>query len=118
MRLLTFSSQVGVSYQSTHNALSHERGFTLGRDTVRHQRPALSNYLTILNQTASLLTSIIYCLSQHPDIAEKLRKEIIDKVGLIKSPTYEDIKDMKYTRAILNGKPISDGLYIVGSNIP
>ncbi|KIM77311.1 hypothetical protein PILCRDRAFT_825474 [Piloderma croceum F 1598] len=52
--------------------------------------------------TASLLTSAIYCLSQHPEVAEKLRKEIINKVGLARSPTYEDIKDMKYTRSVLN----------------
>jgi cytochrome P450 len=52
--------------------------------------------------TASLLTSAIYSLSQHPQVAEKLRKEIIDKVGLARSPTYEDIKDMKYTRSVLN----------------
>jgi cytochrome P450 len=57
----------------------------------------------LLRQTASLLTFVTYALSQHPNVANRLRQEIIEKVGLTNPPTYEDIKDMKYTRAILNG---------------
>lgn len=34
---------------------------------------------------------------------EKARREIINTIGLKKAPTYEDIKDMKYLRAVLNG---------------
>jgi hypothetical protein len=44
----------------------------------------------------------VYILSQNPEIAKKLREEIIDKVGKAR-PTYDDIRDMKYLRAFLNG---------------
>ena len=45
--------------------------------------------------TAGTLTYGIYKLAQHPDIAEKLRAEILDKVGPTRRPTYDDIRDMK-----------------------
>lgn len=53
---------------------------------------------------ASLLTFTIYCFTQHPEVMEKARQEIISTIGLTKAPTYEDIKDMKYLRAVLNGR--------------
>ena len=42
-------------------------------------------------------------LAEHPDVLRRLRKEIIDKVGLNRRPSYKDIKDMKYLRAVING---------------
>lgn len=55
---------------------------------------------------ASLLTFTIYCLSQHPTVADRLRQEILESIGSTKEPTYDDIKEMKYLRAVLNGKYI------------
>ncbi|KAL1713598.1 cytochrome P450 [Schizophyllum commune] len=52
--------------------------------------------------TSGTLTYGIYKLAQHPEIADKLRAEILDKVGPTRRPTYEDIRDMKYLRAFLN----------------
>ncbi|PPR02520.1 hypothetical protein CVT26_012004 [Gymnopilus dilepis] len=52
--------------------------------------------------TASLLSFSLYMLTQYPDIAQRLRQEIFEKVGTTKSPTYDDIRDMKYLRAFLN----------------
>ena len=45
----------------------------------------------------------VYKLSQHPNILHRLREEIITKVGT-RRPTYDDIKDLKYLRAFINGK--------------
>ncbi len=53
-------------------------------------------------QTASLLTFAVYMMCEHPDMAARLRSEILTKVGA-RRPTYEDIRDMKYLRAFLNG---------------
>jgi hypothetical protein len=64
----------------------------------------LADHLIFLCQPASLLTFIVYALTQHPNVADRLRQEIIEKVGLTNPPTHEDIKHMKYTRAIVNGK--------------
>ncbi|KAG2131949.1 cytochrome P450 [Suillus cothurnatus] len=52
--------------------------------------------------TASTLTSAIYLLAMHPEYLTRLREEIISKVGLSRRPTYDDIKEMKYLRAVLN----------------
>ncbi|KAG2131952.1 cytochrome P450 [Suillus cothurnatus] len=53
--------------------------------------------------TASTLTSAIYLLAMHPEFLTRLREEILSKVGLSRRPTYDDIKEMKYLRAVLNG---------------
>ncbi|KAK0481275.1 cytochrome P450 [Armillaria novae-zelandiae] len=51
--------------------------------------------------TASLLTFAVYMMCEHPEMATRLRSEILEKVGT-KTPTYEDVRDMKYLRAFLN----------------
>lgn len=54
-------------------------------------------------QTASTLTSAMYLLAMHPECLARLREEIMSKVGLTRRPTYDDIKEMKYLKAVLNG---------------
>ena len=51
----------------------------------------------------SLLTFSFYMLSQHPDIVKRLRQEICERVGQTGKPTYDHMREMKYTRAFLNG---------------
>lgn len=43
-------------------------------------------------------------LAEHPDVLQRLRQEILEKVGESRRPTYEDMRDMKYLRAVINGK--------------
>ncbi|KAF5354121.1 hypothetical protein D9756_007165 [Leucocoprinus leucothites] len=38
----------------------------------------------------------------HPDIEQRLRQEILEKVGSERSPTIEDIRELRYLRAFLN----------------
>ncbi|OAX41096.1 cytochrome P450 [Rhizopogon vinicolor AM-OR11-026] len=52
--------------------------------------------------TASTLTFVICMLSQHPDVLYRLREEILNKVGSSRRPTYDDMRDMKYMRAVIN----------------
>ena len=51
----------------------------------------------------STLTFAIYSLSENPTVLATLREEILTKVGPSRRPTFEDIKDMKFLRAVLNG---------------
>jgi cytochrome P450 len=53
--------------------------------------------------TAATLTFIVYCLAMYPTVLVKLREEILEKVGPTRRPEYDDIKDMKYLRAVING---------------
>jgi hypothetical protein len=43
-------------------------------------------------------------LAEHPLITKRLREEILTKVGHSKRPTYDDMREMKYLRAFVNGK--------------
>lgn len=43
-------------------------------------------------------------IASHPAILDRLREEILSKVGPSARPTYDDIRDMKYLRAVINGK--------------
>ncbi|KAJ7036761.1 cytochrome P450 [Mycena alexandri] len=52
--------------------------------------------------TASLLTFVVYMLSGHQHVLEKLRFEILTTVGSDRAPTPDDFRDMKYLRAVLN----------------
>ncbi|KAF9491473.1 cytochrome P450 [Pleurotus eryngii] len=52
--------------------------------------------------TAATLTIILYFLSTHPEVFVRLRNEVIEKVGANKRPTFDDIRDMKYLRAVIN----------------
>lgn len=56
-----------------------------------------------MQQTASMLTVTIYFLSQYPDVLRRLRQEVIDTVGTHGRPTYDNIRVMKYLRAVING---------------
>jgi hypothetical protein len=46
-------------------------------------------------------------LSKHPEVLRRLRQEVLERVGESRRPTFEDMKDMKYLRAVINGKLIS-----------
>ncbi|KAG1875454.1 cytochrome P450 [Suillus subalutaceus] len=52
--------------------------------------------------TAATLTFVIYMLAQNPDVLRRLREEILSKVGSSRRPTYDDVRDMKYLRAVIN----------------
>jgi len=45
----------------------------------------------------------MYMLATYPAVFTRLRDEILSKVGNSRRPTYEDIKEMKYLRAFING---------------
>ena len=58
-------------------------------------------------QTASTLTSAIYLLAITPNVLARLREEVLSFVGTSKKPTYDDIRDMKYLRAFINGEQLN-----------
>ncbi|KAG2014257.1 cytochrome p450 [Coprinopsis cinerea AmutBmut pab1-1] len=66
-------------------------------------RDAIMNMLVAgRDTTACALTFIVYMLSEHPRALERLRDEILSKLGPDRRPTYEDLKDMKFLRAVIN----------------
>ena len=49
------------------------------------------------------MTFAVWMLSEHSDVLYKLREEILTVVGNSRSPTLEDLREMKYLRAVING---------------
>ncbi|KAF9500217.1 cytochrome P450 [Pleurotus eryngii] len=52
--------------------------------------------------TANSITFTLYLLAQHPHVLRRLREEILSKLGPTQGPTYDDVRDMKYLRAVIN----------------
>jgi len=52
--------------------------------------------------TAGLLTFMAYCLAMHPDVLARLREEVLSTIGPNRAPTFDDLRRMKYLRAVLN----------------
>ncbi|KAJ6590601.1 cytochrome P450 [Mycena vulgaris] len=52
--------------------------------------------------TTCLLTSTIYALAENPSVLSRLRAEILDEFGTTGIPTIQDLRALKYTRAVLN----------------
>ncbi|KAG8917235.1 hypothetical protein FRC01_002588, partial [Tulasnella sp. 417] len=52
--------------------------------------------------TAQLLSWTCYVLALHPDIMARLREEVLATYGESELPTFENIKTLKYMRAVLD----------------
>ncbi|KAH8119743.1 cytochrome P450 monooxygenase pc-1 [Phellopilus nigrolimitatus] len=52
--------------------------------------------------TAATLAFALYCLAMHPEVLKRLREEILTVVGSERNPTYDDLKEMKFLRAVIN----------------
>jgi len=52
--------------------------------------------------TMATLTFVVYCLADDPAILAKLRQEILTQVGRDRRPTFDDVKECKYLRAVIN----------------
>ena len=74
-----------------------------GRDTVRLGAMELKLHIDAHLQTTGSLTLVFYFLSMYPEILGRLREEIMEQVGPTRMPTYDDVKDLKYLRAVING---------------
>ncbi|KAF2747084.1 cytochrome P450 52A11 [Sporormia fimetaria CBS 119925] len=83
-------------YTFLHAIASYTRDRKVLRDQV------VSVLLAGRDTTACTLSWIIYHLSVEPQVLAKLRQEIIQYVGLERTPTYQDLKDMKYLQHIIN----------------
>ncbi|KAI0843046.1 cytochrome P450 52A11 [Hypoxylon sp. FL0890] len=74
--------------------------FTRDRKVLRDQ--ILAVLLAGRDTTAATLSFAFYELGRHPEVVQKMRQEIINQVGLHRTPTYEDLKSMKYVQNVLN----------------
>ncbi|KAL8825289.1 MAG: hypothetical protein Q9191_004500 [Dirinaria sp. TL-2023a] len=69
-------------------------------DPVQLRSELLNVLLAGRDTTASLLSNVWFVLARRPDIWERLQAEV-NKLG-VAQPTFEQLKDMKYLKAVLN----------------
>ncbi|KAF8824298.1 hypothetical protein HHX47_DHR8000411 [Lentinula edodes] len=53
-------------------------------------------------QTACLLTYVTYFMAIYPEITKRLRSEVLEHCGTSGSVTYEQLRNLKYMRAVIN----------------
>ncbi|KAL4910011.1 hypothetical protein BDW74DRAFT_46676 [Aspergillus multicolor] len=86
-------------------------------DGVQIRNELLNVLLAARDTTASLLSSVFFMLARHPKVWKRLEREVLDEFGLAPRspeqglgqgqeqcplPTYTQLREMKYVRAILN----------------
>lgn len=62
----------------------------------------LSMLLASRDTTACVLTYITYLMALHPDVAQKLRAEVLEHCGPTAPGTFDSFRNMKYMRAVIN----------------
>ncbi|KAJ7165579.1 cytochrome P450 [Mycena crocata] len=80
--------------------LSHLLQSTEDKQIIRDE--ILNMLVAGRDTTSATLTFAIYMLAEHPEMAQRLRDEILSKIGTSKRPTHEDMKTMPYLRAFIN----------------
>ncbi|KAF8998108.1 cytochrome P450 [Cyathus striatus] len=92
--------KLGGKVEEEETLLDHL--LTVTSDPVLVKDEVLNVLIAARDTMAATLTFCIYFLTQHPEVAQKLRQEVLEKVGAEKCPTYEEIKEMRYLKAVLN----------------
>ncbi|KAF2127841.1 cytochrome P450 family protein [Dothidotthia symphoricarpi CBS 119687] len=85
--------------ENRHTFLDELLASTQNRTTISSE--LLHLLLAGRDTTASLLSNLLWELPRHPAILSRLRQEITEHIG-DETPTYEQLKSLKYLRAIIN----------------
>lgn len=93
---LATKSKSDQGYTFLHELAS----FTRDRKVIRDQIMAV--LLAGRDTTAATLSWTLYELGRHPECVARLRAEIAAVVGLDRTPTYADLKGMKYLQSVMN----------------
>ncbi|EPQ55554.1 cytochrome P450 monooxygenase pc-2 [Gloeophyllum trabeum ATCC 11539] len=96
----TVDAKVDDEAEDGETLLEHLIKFTSDRKILKDE--TLNILLAGRDTTAATLTFVIYFLAMYPNVMARLRSEVLDKVGPTRKPTYDDIREMKYLRAVIN----------------
>jgi len=98
----TLSLDVGELTEKNNRSFLQALAATGTRDRKVIRDQVVAVLLAGRDTTAGALSFTFQELSRHPEIVERLRREIVEKVGLTGSPTYEDLKGMPYLQHTMN----------------
>lgn len=88
--------------ERTNQSFLHALAATGKRDRKMIRDQVVAVLLAGRDTTAGALSFTFRELSDHPEIVAKLRREILEKVGVSEKPMYEDLKDMPYLQHCLS----------------
>ena len=71
-------------------------------DRERIRDELLGLLLAGRDTTASLLSSLFFCLAKRPDVWDKVREEVANELPNGSLPTYDQLKSIKYARYCIN----------------
>lgn len=90
----------GHSPAADKTFLQHLADSTENPIIIRDQ--LLSMLLASRDTTACVLTFITYMMAMHPEIATKMRNEVLEHCGSHTMPTFDQIHRLKYIRAVID----------------
>lgn len=93
---LAAKTKSDMSYTFLHELALYTRDPKVLRDQL------VAVLLAGRDTTASSLSWTIYELGRHPDVVARLRAEILATIGEHRTPTYADLKGMKYLQNVMN----------------
>ncbi|SDG18431.1 Cytochrome P450 [Limimonas halophila] len=82
----------------TH-AVDPSSGQKLSERQLRHE--AMTIFFAGHETTGNALSWVFYLLSQHPEVQEKVRQEVLEHVPHDETPSVHLLKNLPYTRAVL-----------------
>ncbi|KAG0698023.1 cytochrome P450 monooxygenase pc-3 [Suillus ampliporus] len=94
------SSSQDKGVQEGNTLLDHLVNYSEDHVLIRDE--TINILLAGRDTTATTLTFLIYMLSQHPQVMHRLREEVLSKIGPSRRPTHEDMREMRYMRAVIN----------------
>lgn len=86
--------------ESSYNFLHALSEFTRDKHMLRDQLVAV--LLAARDTTAGTLCWMFHELARHPAVVDRLRSEILERLGEDQEPTYTDLKEMKYLQHVIN----------------
>ncbi|KIM44015.1 hypothetical protein M413DRAFT_67983 [Hebeloma cylindrosporum] len=93
--------EAGISSSiAEKNFLQHLTDSTDDPVLIRDQ--LLRILLASRDTTTCTLTYLTYFLAIHPQVAQRLRAEVLQHCGPTSTPTFEHFRNMKYMRAVIN----------------
>ncbi|CAE6440604.1 unnamed protein product [Rhizoctonia solani] len=88
------------SQDAGETLLDHLVKFTQDESVIKDE--IINILVAARDTTATTLTFAVYILAENPAIMTRLRDEILGRLGTSNHPTPDDLKEMKYLRAVLN----------------
>ncbi|KAK9401425.1 cytochrome P450 2J2-like [Crotalus adamanteus] len=112
--LIAIGKRLGIIFSSGHTwkqqrhiVITSLRKLGLGKKSIEHQiEDATQKLVETFRQTKdTTFTTMMWALlllTNHPDIQEKVQKEIEDVFGISGSISYQDRKKLPYTNAVIH----------------